>query len=181
MPVLNCPRLVRGFLFAALLLTILAAVPAARADSRAVSLDDDAVIDLARRYFEHLDKQRLDAARELMADAVEFEDPTWGAPAITDPNGILEAYSSTAGFSNILMNERMAFASNGTAVIHYVVSLSFTPPEDSPVKTPVPIVADLVRMAKVEDGRIVRHMDLAAYSVLKAALERAEGELADRE
>lgn len=159
---------------------ILGSVPAALADS-AESADDATTIEIARRYFEHLDNQRLGAARALMADAIVFEDPTWGAASVTDPDQVIEAYSATAGFSNILLDERLAFASRGTAVFEYVVSLSFTPPDDSPVKGPVPVLANLVRFATVENGRIVRHVDLASYSALQAAVRRAETELSEQE
>ena len=142
--------------------------------------DDKAALELARSYFQHLDHQRLDAARALMADSVVFEDPTWGAPPITDPEEVIEAYSNTAGFSNLVFDERFAFVFNETAVFHYVVSLDFTPPDESPVDHPVPVVADLVRMATVKDGKIVRHVDLAAYQRLGDAVAQAEAAIDER-
>ena len=160
-------------------LLMLGLAPALQAETLS-PLDDGTVIEIARSYFGHLDNQRFDEARRLLSDAVEFEDPTWGAAAVTGPDAVIDAYSNTAGFSNILIEERLAFASRGTAVVHYVVSLSFVPPEDSPVKTPVPVIADLVRMATVEDGKIVRHIDLAHYPALEAALQRAEDKVTGR-
>lgn len=171
----------RGYLRDALVVTllVLGLAPALRAEA-AGAQDDGRIIEIARSYFGHLDNQRFDEARVLLSDAVEFEDPTWGAAAVTGPDAVIDAYSNTAGFSNILIEERLAFASRGTAVLHYVVSLSFMPPEDSPVKTPVPVIADLVRMATVEDGKVVRHIDLAHYPALEAALQRAEDKVTGR-
>ena len=135
--------------------------------------DDEAALQLARGYFQHLDHQQFAEARGLMADSIVFEDPTWGGAAVTDPDEVIELYSNTAGFTNVVLDERMAFVSNGTAVIHYVASLDYLPTEDSPVDAPVPVIADLVRVATVENGKIVRHIDLAAYSRLREAIARA--------
>lgn len=135
--------------------------------------DDAAALQLARSYFQHLDHERFDAARELMADSIVFEDPTWGGTPITDPDEVIELYSNSAGFTNVVLDERMAFVSNGSAVFHYVASLDILPTADSAVKTPVPAMTDLVRMATVKDGKIVRHIDLAAYTKLREALARA--------
>ncbi len=135
--------------------------------------DDAAALQLARGYFQHLDHQQFVEARGLMADSIVFEDPTWGGTAVTDPDEVIKLYSNTAGFTNVLLDERMAFVSNGTAVIHYVASLDYLPTEDSPINAPVPVIADLVRVATVENGKIVRHIDLAAYSRLQEALARA--------
>ena len=164
------PRHLRDALIVVLL--VLGLAPALRAETKG-PLDDAAVLEIARSYFGHLDNQRFDEARALLSDSVGFEDPTWNA-ALTGPDAVIDAYSNVAGFSNVLMEERLAFASKGTAVIHYVVSLTFAPPEDSPVKTPVPVIADLVRMATVVDGKVVRHIDLANYPELNAALRREE-------
>lgn len=174
------PTLIRsGFSGATLVvaLVLLGLAPAVQAEA-ASPLDDEAIIDVARSYFGHMDTQRFDAARRLLSDTVEFEDPTWGGAPLIGPDAVIDAYSNTAGFSNVLIEERLAFASRGTAVFHYVVSLSFTPPEDSPVKAPVPVIADLVRMATVENGKIVRHMDLAHYPKLELALKQAEDRIA---
>ncbi len=53
------------------------------------------------------------------------------------------------------------------------VSLDISPPEDSPITAPVPVLADLVRVATVQHGKIIRHIDLAAYPKLQEALQRA--------
>ena len=135
--------------------------------------DDAAALELARSYFQHLDNQRLDQARALMSDAIVFEDPTAGAGPIEDPGEIVKAYANTAGFANMLFDERFAFVSNGTVVFHYMASLDIIPADDSPIRGPVPVLADLVRMATVKDGKVVRHIDLAAYPELKKALKRA--------
>ena len=83
---------------------------------------DQAALSLARSYFSDLDNQRFDAARAVMSDALRFEDPTYDI-AVDDPDAVIEAYANTSAFSNVIIRERMAFASRGTAVIHYVVSL----------------------------------------------------------
>lgn len=134
---------------------------------------DDAALNLARTYFHDLDNQRFDAARAVMSDALQFEDPTYNV-ALDDPNAVIEAYGNTSGFSNVIIKERMAFANSGTAVIHYIVSLDLAPPEGSDLEEPVPVLADLVRVATIEDGKVTRHFDLAAYGEIDKAIQRAK-------
>lgn len=141
-------------------------------DARADTAADADALAIARDYFAHLDNQRLDAARALMAPSIVFEDPTWGGPGLSGPDAVIEAYANTAGFSNLLFDERLAFVSRETVVIHYVVSFDFAPPDDADAEDPIPVIADLVRMATVEDGKVVRHIDLAAYGKLADALAR---------
>ena len=134
---------------------------------------DEAALRLARAYFSDLDNQRFDAARAVMSDTLRFEDPTWNL-AIDDPDAVIEAYGNTAAFSNVVIKERLAFVNRGTAVIHYIVSLDLAPPEGSNVEQLIPVLADLVRVATINDGKVVRHIDLAAYGEIDKAVRREE-------
>ena len=163
----NIPLLRSCVLVLPLMWGVVAAEPHTQSETQDPSLR------LARTYFDHLNHQRLDAARALMADTIVFEDPTWGSTPTTTADALIKAYSATAGFSNFLFDERLAFSSNGTVVIHYVVSFDYLP-ADSSLESPVPVLGDLVRMATVKDGKVVRHLDLAPYGELHNAVKRAQ-------
>lgn len=140
--------------------------------------DDAADLALARKYNAAMDRADWEGARLLMSPDIVFEDPTWGNDPVVGPDSVTKAYSGSDPEANLIMEERFAFATNGVVVFHYFASADMKAPPESSLTQRVHVQGDVVKVIRVENGKIRSHTDLADYGRIMTAVAELEKKLA---
>lgn len=129
---------------------------------------------LAEDYMDALDSNKIDFAEQYVGDDIIFEDPTWGEVYHTGRAAVLNEYRTnySGGLSNMKKRMTNSFESNGTVILSFILYGDLGVPKEDGTVQIVPVMGKVVRVFKFEEGKVVRHIDLADYDVMKQAVAK---------
>lgn len=144
-------------------------------------VSDSPDIQLVRQYLSYMDGQQLDQAKAMMHPEITFDDPTWGNAAVQGADAVVAAYQGNMP-DNLLLREQLAFSTNNIVVIQYMGSADLKTPSGDENQAPVTVhvMAPLVRVIGIKDGKIISHIDLAEYDHIKKRTTEVQAALSSQ-
>lgn len=134
-------------------------------------------IETALHFLKALEASDMATVEQLVHDDITFQDLTWDGTLHAGRENVLKVYRGyTGGAHNILGHVLNAFESNHTVVLDYVIYAQMDVARDTKPEDRVPMIGRAVRVIGFKDGKIVRHMDMADYDKVKAAMAAAQAQ-----
>lgn len=130
-------------------------------------------LELAKQYNQYLIDNNTEKAMAMAAPGLVFSDPTWGIYDQNKATAKASYSASTARYHNITYDIRNIMSSRGTVVIHMIGSADIDPIGVKDPAKRVHIMADLIRVITIKEGKVIRHTDLSDYDKIMPKLESA--------
>ena len=128
-------------------------------------------IEKAQRFLKALETGDMATAAPLMHTDITFEDPTFSDRLHEGKEALLRIYAGyTAGAHNLKSQMTQAFESNGTVVLDYMYYVEMDLKPGGAPKDRVSLMGRGLRVIGFKDGKIIRHIDLADYGQVNAAI-----------
>ena len=135
----------------------------------------DSLEEKATKFVDALEAGNMAVVETMVGEDIVFEDPTWSPQQTKGRQNVLNLYrGDTTGAPKLSRYTAETFESNGTVVlsaVYYVEIEAETKPGTTAL---VPVMGRGLKVITFKDGSIVRHIDLADYARVNAAIAAAQ-------
>ena len=143
----------------------------------AISANANDRIETAQRFLKALETGDMATVTSLMHEDITFEDPTFNDRLHTGKDSLLTIYAGyTGGVHNLKGHMTQAFESNGTVILDYIYYVEMDLTQGGAPEDRVPVMGRGLRVIGFKDGKIVRHIDLADYGQVNAAIAEMQAQ-----